>query len=86
MKKSTSVTDELLALLDASSVNFLAAAYVENQLEAHGFQRLDAAEPLPVLKAGAILTACLCRNFLAGLEKDHRADGLLGILGHTFPL
>ena len=49
MKKTTS---ELLALLDASPVNFMAAAYVERQLEAHGFQRLDAAEPFPALKAG----------------------------------
>ena len=49
MKETTS---ELLALLDASPVNFLAAAYVENQLEAHGFKRLDAAEPLPELKVG----------------------------------
>lgn len=49
MKETTS---ELLALLDASPVNFMAAAYVERQLEAHGFQRLDAAEPFPALKAG----------------------------------
>ena len=49
MKKTTS---ELLALLDASPVNFMAAAYVERQLEAHGFQRLDASEPFPALKAG----------------------------------
>ena len=49
MKETTS---ELLALLNASPVNFLAAAYVENQLEAHGFRRLDAAEPLPALHAG----------------------------------
>ena len=49
MKKTTS---ELLALLDASPVNFLAAAYVEHQLEANGFHRLDAAEPFPTLKAG----------------------------------
>jgi len=49
MKKTTS---ELLALLDASPVNFLVAEYVENQLEAHGFRRLDAADPLPALKAG----------------------------------
>ena len=49
MKKTTS---ELLALLDASPVNFLAAAYVEHQLEANGFHRLDAAEPIPTLRAG----------------------------------
>lgn len=49
MKKTTS---ELLALLDASPVNFLAAAYVERQLEANGFHRLDAAEPIPTLRAG----------------------------------
>lgn len=49
MKKPTS---ELLALLDASPVNFLAAAYVERQLEANGFHRLDAAEPFPTLRAG----------------------------------
>ena len=39
-------------MLNASPVNFLAAAYVESQLEAHGFRRLDASEPLPALKAG----------------------------------
>jgi aspartyl aminopeptidase len=49
MKKTSS---ELLALLDASPVNFLAAAYVERQLEANGFHRLDAAEPFPTLRAG----------------------------------
>ena len=49
MKKTTS---ELLALLDASPVNFLAAAYLEHQLESNGFQRLDAAEPFSTLKAG----------------------------------
>ena len=49
MKETTS---GLLALLNASPVNFLAAAYVEEQLEAHGFRRLDAAQPLPALKAG----------------------------------
>ncbi|MBR4338454.1 MAG: M18 family aminopeptidase [Bacteroidaceae bacterium] len=49
MKETTS---GLLALLNASPVNFLAAAYVEEQLEAHGFRRLDAAQPLPTLKAG----------------------------------
>ena len=41
-----------MALLDASPVNFLAAGYVENQLEAAGFRRLDAAEPFPALHAG----------------------------------
>ena len=49
MKETTS---GLLTLLNASPVNFLAAAYVEEQLEAHGFRRLDAAQPLPALKAG----------------------------------
>ena len=41
-----------MALLDASPVNFLAAAYVEEQLAANGFRRLDAAEPFPTLHAG----------------------------------
>ena len=41
-----------MALLDASPVNFLAAKYVEDQLESHGFVRLDAAEPFPALKTG----------------------------------
>ena len=41
-----------MALLDASPVNFLAAGYVENQLEAAGFRRLDAAERFPALHAG----------------------------------
>lgn len=36
-------------------------------------------------ETGGILTACLCRNFLAGLEKDRRADGQLGIFGAHFP-
>ena len=49
MKKTAK---ELMALLDASPVNFLAAEYVEHQLDAHGFIRLDAAEPFPALKAG----------------------------------
>ena len=46
------IASSLMALLDASPVNFLAAQYVEDQLEANGFTRLDAAEPLPKLKAG----------------------------------
>ena len=41
-----------MALLDASPVNFLAAKYVEDQLESHGFVRLDTAEPFPDLKPG----------------------------------
>lgn len=45
-------TRELLALLDASPVNFLAAQYVERQLAAAGFVHLDAAEPFPPMKAG----------------------------------
>ena len=49
MKKTTT---ELLALLDASPVNFLAAQYVEQQLEAAGFVHLDAADPFPPMRAG----------------------------------
>lgn len=49
MKKTTT---ELLALLDASPVNFLAAQYVEQQLEAAGFVHLDAADPFPPMCAG----------------------------------
>ena len=49
MKETTS---ELLALLNASPVNFLAAEFVEKKLEAHGFRRLDASEPFPPMKAG----------------------------------
>ena len=50
MKK---IASSLMALLDASPVNFLAAQYVEDQLEANGFVRLDAAGPLPELKPGS---------------------------------
>ena len=49
MKKTTT---ELLALLDASPVNFLAAQYVEQQLESAGFVHLDAADPFPPMRAG----------------------------------
>lgn len=46
------IASSLMALLDASPVNFLAAAYVERLLEENGFQCLDAGDPFPALKAG----------------------------------
>ena len=42
----------LLSFLDASPVNFLAVKNIINELEQHGFQRLDAAEPIGPVKAG----------------------------------
>lgn len=42
----------LLSFLDASPVNFLAVKNIINELEQHGFQRLDAAEPIGSVKAG----------------------------------
>ncbi|MBR4311882.1 MAG: M18 family aminopeptidase [Bacteroidaceae bacterium] len=43
---------QLMAMLDASPVNFLAAAYVEEQLTEAGFTRLDAGKPFPMLIPG----------------------------------
>lgn len=43
---------DLMAMLDASPVNFLAAEYVENRLNEAGFQALDMAAPMPALQAG----------------------------------
>lgn len=42
----------LLSFLDASPVNFLAVKNIINELEQHGFLRLDAAEPIGSVKAG----------------------------------
>ena len=41
----SNIAQQLMALLDASPVNFLAAEYVENQLKAAGFTHLDAGKP-----------------------------------------
>lgn len=49
--KNTLIQD-LMALLDASPVNFLAAQSVEQRLQAAGFEALDMAENLPSLQAG----------------------------------
>ena len=46
------ITQSLLRLLDASPVNFLAAQYVEQQLDDAGFRHLDAALPFPALHPG----------------------------------
>ena len=43
---------DLMAMLDASPVNFLAVEYVENRLKEAGFEALDMALPLPELQAG----------------------------------
>ena len=43
------IAKQLMALLDASPVNFLAAAYVEEQLKTAGFTHLDAGKPFPML-------------------------------------
>ena len=43
---------DLMKLMDASPVNFLAAGYVENELRDHGFTELKAEEAWPDMKAG----------------------------------
>ena len=45
--------NRLLSFLDASPVNFLAVEQLRLQLEAAGFTRIDPAQPLPKLEAGA---------------------------------
>ena len=49
---NNTIAQELMALLDASPVNFLAAEYVEKQLQAAGFTHLDAGKPFPMLMPG----------------------------------
>lgn len=46
------IAQDLMALMDASPVNFLAAEYVENQLKNNGFTPLNAADAWPAMKAG----------------------------------
>lgn len=46
------IAKDLMALMDASPVNFLAAEYVETQLGNKGFKQLKAEEDWPELKAG----------------------------------
>ena len=46
------IAQDLMALMDASPVNFLAAEYVENQLNNNGFTPLNAADAWPAMKAG----------------------------------
>ncbi len=48
----TNPVQDLMAMLDASPVNFLAVAHVENCLKEAGFEALDMARPLPALRAG----------------------------------
>ena len=55
---SSKIAAELLGLLDASPVNFLAAAYIEERLAENGFQALDLSRPLPKLQAGQGYYAC----------------------------
>ena len=43
------IAQQLMTLLDASPVNFLAAGYVEEQLQAAGFTHLEAGKPFPML-------------------------------------
>lgn len=45
--------NRLLSFLDASPVNFLAVEQIRQQLEAAGFTRIDPAQPMPRLEAGA---------------------------------
>ena len=47
-----SIAKDLMKLMDASSVNFLAAQYVEQQLTANGFTELKAEQPFPIMTAG----------------------------------
>ena len=49
---NNNIAHSLMALLDASPVNFLAAGYVEEQLKAAGFTHLDAGKPFPMLVPG----------------------------------
>jgi len=46
------ITQDLMALMDASPVNFLAAEYVENQLLSNGFTCLRAEDEWPEMHAG----------------------------------
>lgn len=46
------IAQDLMALMDASPVNFLAAQYVEDQLNENGFKPLKAEDEWPVMKAG----------------------------------
>lgn len=45
--------NRLLSFLDASPVNFLAVEQIRQQLEAAGFTRIDPAQPMTCLEAGA---------------------------------
>ena len=44
--------DSLISFLNASPINFYAVATLEETLSANGYQKLDAANTLPTLKAG----------------------------------
>ena len=46
------IAQQLMEMLDASPVNFLAAGYVEEQLKAAGFTYLDMGKPFPMLIPG----------------------------------
>ena len=46
------IAQDLMALMDASPVNFLAAQYVENQLRENGFKPLNAEDEWLKMKAG----------------------------------
>jgi len=48
----TDMINDLISLMDASPVNFLAAEYVENQLLSNGFTPLKIEDEWPELKAG----------------------------------
>ena len=42
----------LIDFLNSSPVNYLAVATLEEQLEAHGYRRLDPTQPMPAVQAG----------------------------------
>ena len=51
-KTNNVIAQDLMALMDAAPVNFLAAEYVETQLKANGFKELKAEESWPTFNAG----------------------------------
>ena len=72
--------NRLLSFLDASPVNFLAVKNIADSLEAAGFRRLDARQPLGEVKAGVP-----CQRFVN--HSDVAGGSTLGnILASSIPL